>query len=97
MARVLLFILKLPCYLALLIVLAGIASLVLVSVLDVCPMLNEGGISCATPFFESIATFGMTIVVMTAFTLWPALLAMGGLVFLIWDLLHLRRKSATRP
>ena len=97
MARVLLLILKLLCYLALLVVLAGIGSLVLVIKLNECPMLMEGEVSCATPFFESVASFGMAVVLTTVFTGLPGLFAVGGLVFLIRDLLHLRRKSVTCP
>jgi len=94
MARLGLLVFKLICYLALLAVLAGIASLVFVSTMDVCPRLDEGDIACTNPFYESLASFGMVVVLATVFTGLPGLLALGGVVFLIRDLLNLRRRSA---
>jgi hypothetical protein len=93
MGRILLVALKIVCYLGLAFVLAGIGSLVLVSRLGVCPQLNEGGVSCTTPLYESIAGFGMGVMLITAFGVVPALLALGGLVYLVRDLWRWRRRG----
>ncbi len=105
------FVLRLVCYVALAIVVCGIGAMVLVSMLDVCPTLHEGGINCNAPFYQHIAEFGMTVLLLTVFTGFPALLAIGGIVFLARDIAHWRRRrrqsgltsetttaeSATRP
>ena len=94
MQRILWLLFKFVSYLALLIVAAGIASLVLVFKLDVCPRLDEGGITCVTPFYEQIASFGVGVALATVFTGLPGLLAIAGVVFLVRDLLSLARRKA---
>jgi hypothetical protein len=86
--------LKILCYLALACEIAAAASLALVSKLGVCPRLDEGGIECVSPFYESIAGFGATVVLMTVFTGIPGLLALGAIVFLIVGVV---RRWRSRP
>lgn len=86
------FVLRVVCYVALAIVVSGIGAMVLVSMLDVCPTLHEGGISCNAPIYQHIAEFGMTVLLLTVFTGFPALLAIGGIVFLARDIAHWRRR-----
>jgi hypothetical protein len=45
-----------------------------------------------SPAFEVIASIAMAIVLLSVFMGLPALLALGGLIFLAFDLLHLWRK-----
>lgn len=87
-----LFVLRLVCYVALAIVVCGIGAMVFVSMLDVCPTLHEGGISCNAPVYQHLAEFGMTVLLLTVFTGFPALLAIGGIVFLARDIAHWRRR-----
>jgi hypothetical protein len=94
MGRVLLILLKVACYLALVVVLAGVASLVLVSALGVCPQLTEGGVSCSSAGYQDLAHFGLSVVLASVFTGLPALLAIGGLVFLVRDLRRWRSRAA---
>ena len=71
---------------------AGFAVLAVLGALDICPRLDEGGISCVSPAFEVIASIAMAIVLLSVFMGLPGLLALGGLIFLAFDLLHLWRK-----
>jgi hypothetical protein len=86
MGQTLLRILKIICYVAL-----G-ALLAVLGALDICPRLDEGGISCVSPAFEVIASIAMAIVLLSVFMGLPALLALGGLIFLAFDLLRRWRK-----
>jgi hypothetical protein len=91
MGRTLLRILKIICYVALG-ALAGFAILTFLGGLDICPRLDEGGISCVSPVLEMIASFAMAIVLLSAFMGLPALLGLGGLIFLAFDPLRRWRK-----
>ena len=62
MGQTLLRILKIICYVALGALLAGFAVLAVLGVLDICPRLDEGGISCVSPAFEVVASIAMAIV-----------------------------------
>ncbi|MBV8287410.1 MAG: hypothetical protein JOZ35_10860 [Hyphomicrobiales bacterium] len=72
--------------------LAGFTILAVLDVLDVCPRLDEGAISCVSPAFEVMASIAMAIVLLSVFLGMPALLALGGLIFLAFDLLRRWRK-----
>jgi hypothetical protein len=72
--------------------LAGFAVLAVLGSLDICPRLDEGGISCVSPAFEVIASIAMAIVLLSVFMGLPTLLALGGLIFLAFDLLRRWRK-----
>jgi len=89
----LLWLLRLACYGGLLFVVTGIASLVFVSTLGVCPELNEGNIRCDTQFYKEIADYAMVVLLLTVFTGIPGLLAIGGVVFAFFDVRALRRRS----
>ncbi len=89
-----LFVLRLVCYVALAIVVCGIGAMVLVSIMDVCPTLHEGGIKCNEPIYQHLAEFGMTVLLVTVFTGFPALLAIGGIVFLARDIARWRRRRS---
>lgn len=88
------FLLRLICYVMLAVVIVGVGSLVLVSVLDVCPTLHEGGISCNEPLYQHLAEFGMAVLLVTVFTGFPALFAIGGLIFLAKDIAAWRRRRS---
>ena len=92
MGQTLLRVLKIICYVALGALLAGFAVLAIFGVLDVCPRIDKGAISCVSPVFEVIASIAMAIVLLSVFMGLPALLALGGLIFLAFDLLRRWRK-----
>lgn len=94
LAAVFFFLLRLICYVMLAIVIVGIGSMVLVSVLDVCPTLHEGGISCNAPLYQHLAEFGMAVLLVTVFTGFPGLFAIGGLIFLAKDIAAWRRRRS---
>ena len=92
MGQTLLRALKIICYVALGALLAGFAVLAFLAARDICPRLDEGGIACMSPVFDVIASIAMAIVLLSVFTVLPALLALGGLIFLAFDLLRRWRK-----
>ena len=85
MKRILLIVLRVTCYAALAVVAAGIGTMIALSASGVCPVFNEGSISCNSEAATGLARFSMTVMLLTAFTGVPALLALGGLVFLVRD------------
>jgi hypothetical protein len=89
--------LRLICYPALLIVLAGVVALIVVSMNGDCPNMSERAIRCANPRSQGLADFGMAVVLASAFTGIPLLGAMGGIVFLIRDIRRLRRCFSSAP
>ena len=96
MTRILSLLVRLICYSALCWIVAAIAVLAFLRITNLCPELNEGGISCAAPFLVHIAGFAMMVVVLSAFAGLPFLLAAAGVVFLVFDIIRLRQKSARR-
>ena len=96
MPKVLHWLLRLICYGALIVVLAGLASLVFVSKMNVCPTLDESQIACTTAFYESLASFGMSVVLISVFTGLPGLLAIAGLIMLGYDVGLLARSRARK-
>ena len=94
--KIFVWIVKLACIAALIIVVAGIGSLVYVSAIGACPTLNEGGIRCVTPAYQSVAEYGMTVLLLTVFTGIPGLMAIGGMIFLVRDLMAWRRRRRIR-
>ena len=92
MRRLFKFVWKLVCYIALIVVTAGVASLIVVSYLGDCPSLNESMVQCRSPFYESLGRFGMGVTLITVFTGLPGILAIIGLIHLGYDLGDLLRK-----
>jgi len=73
------------CYMALVVLIGGFVSLFLLPAIGVCSTVSMSSISCSTPFYKSIAELGVTVVILTAFTGIPLLLAGAGLIFLLYD------------
>lgn len=86
--------LRIVCYGALALVLAGALSLFVPFLLDLCAQ-SGGSVTCTDPFYRSIYEFGFSIVLMSVFTGAPVLLAFAGLVFLIRDIFWRRRGPET--
>jgi hypothetical protein len=89
--RYLILLLKLICYAALALVVAGIGAIVLVAQGGVCSRLDEGAVECISPFYTNLGMFGLTVALTLVLTGLPALL---GIVFLIRDLMRWRRARA---
>lgn len=85
-------IVRLVCYAALILVLAGAASLFGPFLLDLCSQQSGGTVACVDPFYRSVFEFGYTVVLMTVFTGLPGLLALGGLFFFIRDVFWRRNR-----
>ncbi|WP_421856992.1 hypothetical protein [Oricola sp.] len=81
------------CYAALAYVVAGFGSLILLSLMDVCPRLDTGAIECVSETYTSIAKFGMGAALISVFTGLPLLLALLGLFFLLRWLVKTLSKS----
>ena len=90
--RIFSILLRLICYPALLFVGAGIGTLIVLSVSGLCPRLDTGGVTCTTEAAKTMANFGFSVVLLTVFTGIPGLLAIGGVIFAIKDVLRLVRR-----
>jgi hypothetical protein len=97
MRSALFLLLRLICYPALAVMLAAGAALGIVWVNGQCPPLDEVGVTCATKFSQRLADFGLSIAVFSAMTGIPAIPAVGGAVFLVFDLRRKRKPIASGP
>ena len=88
---------KIVCFASLALVAAGVAAMAFVIQTGGCPRYDEGAIECISPTYRSIGDFGFAVVMITVFTGLPGLLAIAGLIWLIWDLRGMmRRRAAAR-
>lgn len=97
MSRPLLLILKVVSYAALAIVLGGIAAVTFVNASGVCPRFDEGAVQCTSPIYETIGGIGLFVVLVSAFTGLPFILAVTGFVFLVRDVAALARRPRPPP
>jgi hypothetical protein len=86
--RYLILVVRLLCYLALAIVVAGILAAIVVAQTGGCPRFDEGAVQCISPFYEQLGYFALAVLLSSFITGLPAI---AGVVFLIRDLLHWRR------
>lgn len=77
---------KAICYLALAIVLSGIAAILIVEGFSLCRALDDPARQCSSAFGSALVTWGTGVLMLTVFTGLPALLALLGIVFLVRDL-----------
>lgn len=80
--------LRLICYLALVILAAAALSVLVIFVNGQCSPPIDMAVVCATRFSQRLADFGLAVGVFTLDTGVPILLAVGGLIFLLRDLRH---------
>jgi hypothetical protein len=85
MRRAVFLILRLICYLAFIVLLAGGIALTVVSVNGQCPPINDFAVTCATRFSELLANFGLSVLGISLDTGVPIVLAVGGVIFLMRD------------
>ncbi len=76
---------RVVCYAALALVIAGAIALVAPFALGLCWNKSGGIIACSAPAYRQVYEFGFSVVLMAIFTGFPALLAIGGLVFSVID------------
>lgn len=76
-----LFLFKIICYAALAIVTAGIVGMLVLSNPEICSSFSTGAISCKNQGVEELAKLTMGILLVSAFTGLPVLLALIGLFF----------------
>ena len=86
--------LRVLCYLTLVVVVWAFVSIQVLAGGD-CPRIDTGAVICNTPAAQETANLALSVVLVTFFTGVPALLALGGLVFLVKDRWRLfRRRGA---
>jgi hypothetical protein len=86
MKAVFFLLLRLICYLALLVVLAAGLSLIVVSLNGQCPRISSGiGVTCATRLSQRLADFGLDVMGYTLDYGYPIVLAVGGLIYFLRD------------
>ena len=83
---------RVVCYAVLLFVIAGAVSLFAPFMLGLCRNASGGTVSCTDPVYRDMFEFGFGVILMSIFTGLPALLALAGLVFAIFDLTRFVRK-----
>ena len=85
MKTVFFLLLRLICYLALVIVAAAGVALIVVWVNGQCSPVSEIGMTCTTRFSQRLADFGFWVAAFTLDVGFPIVLAAGGLIFLLRD------------
>lgn len=84
-------------YFALAVVGSATLLTLLFDALDLCPGFSANtGLSCGGAWYEGLANVAMGIVMASLLSLVPAVLAIGGLIFGIIDLVRRRRARAKR-
>ncbi len=89
--------LRLICYPALAVMLAAGLALGIVWVNGQCPPFDEVGVTCATRFSQKLADFGIAVALFSAITGLPAIPALGGAAFLVFDLRRKRKPDSRQP
>lgn len=95
LGRILLLALEIVCYLALITVVAAILGLIFVSVSGVCEGFDMSVQNCSNPTYLAIGNYSYTILLMTVFTGFPGLFAIGGIVFAL-KRVHKRKSERLR-
>jgi hypothetical protein len=96
--RALLRIFRIVCYVAFAVV--GGATLVVAvnETLGICTGFSANfGLSCGGVWYEGVFNVAMGVVMISVFSLAPAVLAIAGLIFAVGDLLRWRKRRAAAP
>lgn len=97
LGSVLFLLLRLVCYAVLLLVILGFGSVVVLSLTGACPRIDTGAIVCTSDTYKQIGSFGMGVMLVTAFTGIPALMAIAGVFFLVRKIYLWRTARAAHP
>lgn len=92
MARGLSLILRIICYLALVLVVGSVVAMAAAMTFGGCTQSGDS-VACASPVAEGAANAANIVMLTSVFTGIPVLLALGGVFFLIRALLRRRRAS----
>lgn len=88
---------RILCYGALAIVGGATLITIFIDAIGACPGFSANtGLSCRGAWYEGLANFAMGIVMVSLFSLVPALLAIAGLVLGVIDLVLWRRRAGSR-
>ncbi len=94
---VLYLLLRLVCYAALILVVLGFGSVIVLSLTQACSRIDTGAIVCSSETYKQIGEFGMGVMLVTVFTGLPMLLALGGVFFLIRKIYRWRVSARAHP
>ena len=94
LGSVLFLLLRLICYAVLVLVLLGFGSVVVLSLTGACPRIDTGAIVCNSDTYKQIGEFGMGVMLVSAFTGIPLMMAIAGVGFLVRKI-YLWRKAGT--
>lgn len=78
-------IIRVLCYGALGIFAASMGLIALLSLTGLCDRIDEGAVSCGSAVPQVLAQLATAYILLSVFTLVPALLALGGIAFGIFD------------
>ncbi|WP_026607841.1 hypothetical protein [Methylocapsa acidiphila] len=78
---------KILCYVALAVLAGSLAMVIILESSGLCSAINEGFATCKTPALETFAYTAGMIPVLSSFTLFPLVFAIGGLIFLLRGLI----------
>lgn len=92
LGRVLWWGLRLLCYVTLLLFVVSIAILVVVTSMNLCETFNPAPLGCTSAGVLGAIRFAYSVILLGVFTGVPVLLALGGLVFLGFDVAALWRR-----
>ena len=81
--RAVFLIFRLICYAAFVVVTLGMVGMLVLSHPEICPSFSTGSIRCQSAFLQELAELTMGILLVSAFTGLPLLLALLGLIFAI--------------
>lgn len=82
------WVLRIVLYGALLLAIGLFGLMLIIDFTGVCPRFDTGAISCVSPFWEELAGLAMTYLLLAVFTGVPLLLAFGGVVMFVIDVIR---------
>lgn len=83
---------RIVCYGALAFALSGVVGMWLVNSFGGCESFNEAAIKCPASWSQGLAEWSLMVFILTIFTGVPLLLALGGVLFAIVDLVRWVRR-----
>lgn len=92
---VLLRLVRAVCYIALAVVGTATAITIALDSFNICPNLSETGLHCKVKAVEGIGNVAFGIVMVSVFSVVPAVLAIAGLVFAAIDLVRRARRASS--
>ena len=88
---------RLICYVVLVVVVVGFGAMIILTSTGACPQLGTGGVTCSTPFYQSLGEFSLGVMLVSVFTGFPLLLAFTGVFFAIRKFFMWKRSRSVQP